>query len=765
MARDKMRVMWLLNHSSARKFEVAMLKRIGIEEIFLPKIFPHDLSFRSASVDYSEDGNLSIPEDELAILNAQDWYGRPTKEAWSIANRYFSVIFFIFFKPEIFESIANNFTGSAIWRIYGRTKDLSYSEVLKLYGNKDSKYHINTLGRQFWFGEAYDHLRYVEDDFLQSRAVYLPLGLDKCDVSEKWTGGKNYILFVCPDIKVHSVYAQYYNDFKDNFGDLPYLIGGTQGIAVDDKSVLGYLPLDQHLANMRELKVMFYHSTEPNHIHYHPFEAIRAGMPLVFMAGGLLDSMGGKDQPGRCKNISEARRKLGRILENDTALIRSIRENQVRLLDPMRPENCEQAWRVGFSRITDELKARQIPRPLVVRKPRQKIAVIAATGIYDDIFSEVRLLAETLIKGSSLAGEEVDITLAYIEEESPRQDEELAKLRPISCRTFEWKILDKSSARSAMRFAGHDWEPSEDFYLIPDDGIQQLTECDLWIIFFNGLTCPVLPLRPYVLVADNYLPRYNRHLQNIDDSMCINSARLARHVLVTTEFARNDALQYAGIRQEKVSHVPMLFQHLDEKSSLPSRDHAENYFILEIEFAVGNSNLATIQALKDYYEIYDGQLDCRIIGQKKEAFLNAEQPYSNSIAEAINESRDLGCRVTWLGKLPQKDRSEQFMNCNFFWYPENIGKTRCRVVEAAYFGAPTICADHPVMRELVTQFQLNLTWMDSRKPGQMAKQLKMMEEESISKINTNQLRSNTAFGNNGAEISASIYWKVIRECL
>ena len=51
-----------------------MLKSIGITEIFLPKIIPADHNFRSASVDFSEDGNLTIPADDLAILNGADWY-------------------------------------------------------------------------------------------------------------------------------------------------------------------------------------------------------------------------------------------------------------------------------------------------------------------------------------------------------------------------------------------------------------------------------------------------------------------------------------------------------------------------------------------------------------------------------------------------------------------------------------------------------------------------------------------------------------------
>src|SRR3982751_3731411 len=105
----KPRVMWLLNHSTARKFEISMLKNLGFTEIFQPKKFPNDPNFRSASIDYSEDENLTIPKDKLDILNAADWYGSPSREAWDIANAYFDILFFILHNPDILKSIAKHY--------------------------------------------------------------------------------------------------------------------------------------------------------------------------------------------------------------------------------------------------------------------------------------------------------------------------------------------------------------------------------------------------------------------------------------------------------------------------------------------------------------------------------------------------------------------------------------------------------------------------------------------------------------------------------
>src|SRR5450755_880205 len=132
MAESRSRVMWLLNHSTARKFELAMLKRVGFAEIFLPKTFPQDVNFRSASVDFSEDAGLSIPADDLAILNAADWYRGPDRDTWEVANRYFDLLFFIPWGESIFSSVARHFRGAAILRGYGLSEGNSYGGLIHL---------------------------------------------------------------------------------------------------------------------------------------------------------------------------------------------------------------------------------------------------------------------------------------------------------------------------------------------------------------------------------------------------------------------------------------------------------------------------------------------------------------------------------------------------------------------------------------------------------------------------------------------------------
>ncbi|EHB7672509.1 glycosytransferase, partial [Escherichia coli] len=170
---DKKRVMWLLNHTSARKFEIPMLKACGVDEIFLPKSFPADPTFRSASIDWSEDENLTIPKEDLDILNACDWYTGATPEAWKIANKWFDVVFFIAYDARLIINLTKYFHGIIIYRVYGLSSDINYGKLLNFITEGKIANYLRRLGNRFIFGMAYDNLSNQEPDFLKRRAVYL----------------------------------------------------------------------------------------------------------------------------------------------------------------------------------------------------------------------------------------------------------------------------------------------------------------------------------------------------------------------------------------------------------------------------------------------------------------------------------------------------------------------------------------------------------------------------------------------------------------
>ena len=339
------RVLWLHTHGQWRDFELPMLQSFGYE-VFAAKQLLVAKGMRSASSDNSYDTSLSlIPAGVLARLNAHNFYtdGLPTDVA-DYLNTYFSAVFL----PPIPLSISSivpdflrAFRGKIILRAAGREAPSTYTDLFRSLFQD-----VLRVRDRFYFVPAYDEIASVEDAVLRDLAVTLPLGLPKSAAvpAVPWAGGGGYLLFFCPEIR-SAYYGNIYREFKRAFGDLPHLIAGVQPEPVEgDDRVLGFMSRDRLDEIVGRAEVLFYHSREPRHVHYHPFEAVVAGLPVVYMKGGILERFGGADQLGACDTLEEARSKMQRLLDGDEELRRSILATQSRLLDPMRFEVCQEMW-------------------------------------------------------------------------------------------------------------------------------------------------------------------------------------------------------------------------------------------------------------------------------------------------------------------------------------------------------------------------------------------------------------------------------------
>ena len=764
--RNNPRVMWLLNHGAARQFEIPMLKSLGIREIFLPKIVPADHNFRSASVDFSEDENLTIPADHLAVLNGADWYRGPGADAWKIANMYFDVAFFIVHRVEMLASVARHFSGAAIWRAYGLDASMSYSRILDLTKNGGGWRDLRRMGNRFWFAQAYPHLSGIERPALKQRAIFLPAGLSDAGPATIWSGERKSLFFICPEIGSNPYYRKVYDDFRAAFSEFDFAVGGSQPIAVEDERVLGFVPAEQHQRNMREFRVMFYHSSEPNHVHYHPFEAVRAGMPLVFMAGGLLDHLGGTGLPGRCTSIAEARDKIRRILRDDWKLIDHIRATQPRLLEAMRPEACRPAWVDNFGKILAELEVSRRARPKAVTRKRKRIAVILPVEYRGGTLRAAKLLAIALHEGSRRRKEDVEVVFAHVDDPASYSKTDFEDLPPtIIRRPYLWTVLDGPRARRAMTYAGFAaWQPASKNYNLPDDGMRQFLDCDLWVVISDRLLLPLLPIRPYILLVYDYLQRYLPHGPSLPEHSFLAAARLAERVLVTTRFTEGDALQYAGIDPERVFHVPMLAPQFEAVEDLPTSAQSAPYFIWPTNAAVHKNHVNSFRALRIYWEELGGSLDCHITGVNTADLLDEDEGRLASLLG--NSAQDIAARrarIRLRGELSDASYQRELAGARFLWHPAQIDNGTFSVVDAAHLRIPSLSSDYPPMHEIDNQFELGLAWTPSDDPRRMARALKWMEDHVEERRLL--LPSKQSLEKQNVDAFADQYWTVVRECL
>lgn len=765
-ATKPLRVMWLLNHTTLRQFEMQQLRNLGVTQIYTPKRFPYDEGNLSASVAYEFDEALSLSSSEIDLLNAQDWYSEPELAAWDIANRYFDIVFVAFFPKQVL-SACNHFKGAIVVRAFGLGGAETYSRLVRQIGGEAMQSAITRAAKRFWFGMGYDHLADREDSFIADRAVFMPVGLKNITVTDQWKGDDRLVFFVCPRIGSSRYFKRVYENFKSAFDRIPYRVGGAQPIAVSDPRVLGFVSNERYAEIMQQSRVMFYHSQEPNRIHYHPFEAIRAGMPLVYMAGGMLDRMGGENLPGRCKTITEARQKIERILADDWALIEDIRASQPVLLEPMKPENCEPAWQEGFTRIStelEELRSQQAARPKVVQ--RKKVAVVVPAGYRGGSLRGALALAKALYLGSRQWGEDADVVFVHLDDPATYPDGEFADLPDnIARRAFNWRSLPAAESRRAMRYAGFQgWEPTQDLYNVPDDGMQQLMDCDLWLIVSDRLSYPLLPLRPVVLMVYDYLQRYEDLLSHGADMPFLNAARHAARVLVTTKFTQQDAIQYAGVDPNKVCKVPMLAPEFPIRETGIANDAGTRpFFLWTTNAALHKNHPRAAQALQIYYEELDGGLDCKVTGTNTMGMIASDLPHLNAMAEVFQRSKPLRKHVKWMGELSDVHYWRLLSKASFLWHAGRIDNGTFSVIEAACVGVPSLSSDYPAMREIDEQFSLSLAWMNPGCTREMAEQLKRMEVES--KDRRRYLPGKASLEAQRIEHHAKAYWQQVRSCL
>jgi glycosyltransferase involved in cell wall biosynthesis len=764
MESNMLRVMWLLNYTSIREAEISMLKEAGVTEIFLPKKYPSDLKLKNLSVDFSEDSGLSIPAADLEILNDTDWYDSPSSLAWELANRYFEILFFILTPAgKAFKNIVDNFKGSVILRAYGESGLISYSKQLKEFEIHSSKNLIESLGNRFWFAQAYPHLYNSESDYLARRSISLPLPFPEKVMGNEWKGTSKKVLFFCPDIVIDEYSGQAYLNFISDFKNLPSVIGGTQSIQVNDSAVLGHLSPDELQKTICQMRVVFCYKAEQDPIYHNIFEAIRIGIPVIFMADGLLDTLAGKRLPGSCKTIVEARRKISRILNDDWGLINRIKKSQIELIDSINSSACVNSWISGLSQIRKSLNDwRLIDFP--VRKRKKRIAVIIPIPYRGGSLRGAKLLAQSIAVGSMQRGESVDVVLGYLAESTDDAKFEFSEFdKSVKTRVYQWSFLNTDEACRAMAYAGLEFTPSAETYQIPNDGMNQFLDCDLWIFISDRLEHAILPIRPYVCMVYDYLQRFESILSPYFSDRILNAAYNSQQIFVTTDFTKKQAINYAGIPAEKVLLLPMLVPefHVDNQED---RDRENpNYFVWTTNLAPHKNHQKAFEALRIYYESLDGKLSCHVTGFSTALLLKTDFPHLKPLNNLWSSSQHLRSKVKLLNELPDLIFQKKLFGSAFLWHPARMDNGTFSVIEAAYLRVPSLSSDYPAMREIDEQFSLNLAWMDPYDSQTMALQLKRMEEQYNDR--REKLPNKDQLKEQSLESLSSTCWDVIRQCL
>jgi glycosyltransferase involved in cell wall biosynthesis len=736
--RDR-RVAWIINHTTLMAFEVPLLRSFGME-VWTSKRLLHHRDFASASVDFSSDQYSTLPHDVLETLNGHNFYEEEfTPELTQALNRHFGTVICSTLPVVLPETVAH-FRGRIVVRAFGREHPSNYSQFIRNLGGAALWKRIREISDRFWFAPCYDSITEIEEPLLRQRSITLPLGLPERTMQQQgsWVGGDNRLLFFCPRIATQfSYYGAIYQEFKKTFGDFPHLIAGNQSKPVNDPAVAGYASDETLEKWLRTFSVMYYHSREPRHLHYHPLEAIVHGMPVIYMQGGLLDALGGADQPGACTTHREARNKVRRILDGDFAFVEEVRHKQQKTLETFTWEYNRREWQQLF--VEGVLRAGLETAP-AVHSRNHRIAVILPKPYRGGTLRATKDLAKMIKWGSQQQGVDVDVVLTCLKGsyDFDREFTDVKKLG-IRVRPLQWKVV-QDEARTITELSSSRLGSGlrHGVYALPCDGRNNFLDCDLWLFVSDRLDMPLLPVRPYGAVIFDYIQRYVPEIFGdtsfeIQAQGLIPFVREASFVVVTTPATRADVNAYAGVPHHKISQIPISFE-LIKDNKLP-RLWKEDYLIWVTNPTPQKNHLRVLQALEQYYDEFGGQLRTVMIGTNSNVF----SPRNNKplldectdvarVQSFISDSYFLRRNVRIEGELPESAYACAIKHARFLLHGSLYDNGTFAVIDAAGMGVPSLSSRYPAMEFLNEVCQLNLTFFDPYDVEELARGLKAMEQ-------------------------------------
>lgn len=738
------RILWICNHVTLMDAEVPLLNSLGFE-VYVPKKFPLESEFISCKASYVYDESLTIQPEDLQILNSVDFYSdRFSPEVIECIQKNFAVAFTSFYENPL-RMLLKFFPGYIFIRAFGLAGATSYWDVARCTWGQDFLDKVLQIKSRVYFAAAYENMLKIEKNVFKQNGVFLPLGLPENfaeGLKGKYTGTKKQIFFVCSKICSSPYYYNIYKDFKKHFSDFPHVISGKPFGRLDDPHLLGYLPREKFNQIFCDSKVMYYHSVEPRHLHYHPLEAMYARQPVIFRAQGMLgELMPDIKFPGAADTIAEARKKLKRVLNDDKVFIQEIQDSQQEILEIFSSKKVLECWEQNFLSFIKKA----IP-PQFVCPPQEHIGIILPIGYRGGTLHAYIAVANMLVA----CGYKVTagIPYDYFEEGEfyyPFIKEDLKeKLNPeITLRVFSWRSISESDVYSLRELSvdGREIILSTPYALM-DNGINNFCECDRWLFisdrFHKGAP---YPLRPYSVVIYDYLQRYLKFQllpEQLEDTY-FTAVRQAQSVFATNAITLEDIINYCGVARKKTVLLPFEFSCHEMQKYLSfkrfDKQKKKRYFIWACNLGIHKNHLNILRGILKYCSERNDVLDIYITGENTEKLIpridNKSLPaHVREFHDMYKRNRSILSNLHIAGRLDRKAYFDLLKNAEFVLLSSTIDNGAFAAVEAAYLGVPALSCDYPQMRYMDKYYTLNTHWYNGNSVNSIADAISDMQDNS-----------------------------------
>lgn len=326
-------ILYLLNHKTLTDFEVPILINNGYG-VYIVKSFKN-LEIKGHSIGINNgyyDNFLKLDTCIIQKLNNVHWFSNEcvSAEIIDILNTHFKFIFLtLLTSADLLNQLINQYKGHIVFRFFGNGSTARYEPLLCNYKMSNKVKYV------FCFPEIYEFEKTYTNFFNAQNSYIVRSGLSNVLINKimnTYSPKDKKICFVVSYSNIHEYYKNVFLQFKKEFINYDYIILGRNNI--DDANAFDNLDDDNYYKKMSECKLLYYHSKEPRHLHYHPFEAIVIGIPVIFYKESVLSSYLA-DSPGKCTDIDEAYRKINLILNDDKQFISELIIEQNKIIETM----------------------------------------------------------------------------------------------------------------------------------------------------------------------------------------------------------------------------------------------------------------------------------------------------------------------------------------------------------------------------------------------------------------------------------------------
>lgn len=142
--------------------------------------------------------------------------------------------------------------------------------------------------------------------------------------------------------------------------------------------------------------------------------------------------------------------------------------------------------------------------------------------------------------------------------------EQVYEATGLPVRGFAWVVLDGEASDRALYYGGlSPLRPAgvaagvgRAAHAVVDDDIRHLCDCDAWIFAQPTAPAAVLPLRPYLVLADDEMHHTAGTLADDQLRIVADNLSAASGVLVWSDAMRREVVDFYGVEEGRVRQVP-----------------------------------------------------------------------------------------------------------------------------------------------------------------------------------------------------------------